>query len=341
MPVAPSTAHSRGSNSAAQHNSRSRCRRSARTNNSPTSRSSPSIATAVCEPLCGIDPNDEHVSSSPRKWNTAAGTPDAGMPFLFRATPQHGNRRMASSLGSQPESGRALSRPPAGTLDATKPPQRVTPTQPSGQHAVRLMQVSRLQAEDVSLVATIDRSEHVDVQYCVIDGELQQIPAAITEVAAWDPTGSGPHSVTAKIAFCESVVARGGILLGAFDGGEQQVSRSSTRRLSRYSLGWRSSTSLGPTAEEVRRRLSGTLPPTSPWRTAQSRSTSLRHRQNPRLASISDKVVAWRIRSPGSVRRGAGRHSSRSITEVIAERRAPICAPRKPSTFWRYANPTT
>ena len=79
------------------------------------------------------------------------------------------------------------------------------------------MQVSRLQAEDVSLVATIDRSEHVEVEYCVIDGELQQSPAAITEVAAWDPTGSGPFSVTAKIAFCESVVARGGILLGAFD----------------------------------------------------------------------------------------------------------------------------
>ena len=74
-----------------------------------------------------------------------------------------------------------------------------------------------MQAEDVSLVATIDRSEHVEVEYRVIDGELQQIPAAITEVAAWDPTGSGPFSVTAKIAFCESVVARGGILLGAFD----------------------------------------------------------------------------------------------------------------------------
>ena len=80
------------------------------------------------------------------------------------------------------------------------------------------MQVSRLPAEDVSLVATIDRSEHVDLQYCVIDGELQQVPAMITEVPAWDPTGSGPHSVTAHVAFCESVVARGGILLGAFDG---------------------------------------------------------------------------------------------------------------------------
>jgi hypothetical protein len=28
-----------------------------------------------------------------QKWVAAAGTPDAGMPFLFRATPQHGNRR--------------------------------------------------------------------------------------------------------------------------------------------------------------------------------------------------------------------------------------------------------
>jgi ribosomal protein S18 acetylase RimI-like enzyme len=80
------------------------------------------------------------------------------------------------------------------------------------------MQVRRLPAEDVSLVATIDRSEHVDIEYRVVDGALQPIPATMTEVPAWDPTGSGAHSVTAKIAFCESVVARGGILLGAFDG---------------------------------------------------------------------------------------------------------------------------
>ena len=80
------------------------------------------------------------------------------------------------------------------------------------------MQVRRLQAEDVSLVATIDRSEHVDVQYRVIHGELREFPAAITEVASWDPIGSGPHSVAAEIAFCSSVVAGGGILLGAFDG---------------------------------------------------------------------------------------------------------------------------
>jgi GNAT superfamily N-acetyltransferase len=82
----------------------------------------------------------------------------------------------------------------------------------------RLVQIRRLPATAVSLVAAIDRSEHVDVQYQVIDGALQPIPATITEIPAWDPDGSGAHSVTAEIAFCESVVARGGILLGAFDG---------------------------------------------------------------------------------------------------------------------------
>lgn len=79
------------------------------------------------------------------------------------------------------------------------------------------MRVSRLQAEDVSRVASIERSEHVDVQYRVIHGELREFPAVITEIAAWDPTGSGPHSIAAEIAFCSSVVARGGVLLGAFD----------------------------------------------------------------------------------------------------------------------------
>src|SRR3954451_14243653 len=84
----------------------------------------------------GIDPNNEHEASSHRSGNTAAGTPDVGMPFLFRATPQHGNRRTASSFRSQPESGRAFLRPTAGTLDATNQPQRVTGTQPSGQSRV-------------------------------------------------------------------------------------------------------------------------------------------------------------------------------------------------------------
>ena len=51
--------------------------------------------------------------------------------------PRHstGTGEIDSSLGSQPEGGRAFSRPSAGTLDATKTPQRVTRTQPSGHYA--------------------------------------------------------------------------------------------------------------------------------------------------------------------------------------------------------------
>src|SRR4051794_10205290 len=79
------------------------------------------------------------------------------------------------------------------------------------------MRVRRLQAEDVLRVASIDRTEHVDVQYRVMHGELCAFAASITEIAAWDRTGSHPHSVAAEIAFCSSVIARGGILLGAFD----------------------------------------------------------------------------------------------------------------------------
>ena len=82
---------------------------------------------------------------------------------------------------------------------------------------MRPMRVTRLHAEDVGLVATIDRSEHVDVQYVVSGDELRQVPAQMTEVPSWDASGSGPHSVSAVVAFCESVVARGGIVLGALN----------------------------------------------------------------------------------------------------------------------------
>jgi ribosomal protein S18 acetylase RimI-like enzyme len=79
------------------------------------------------------------------------------------------------------------------------------------------MRVRQLELDDLPLVAAIDRSEQIEVQYHVRGGELQQAPAPGTEVPPWDPTGSGPHSVSAKIEFCGSVVARGGMLFGAFD----------------------------------------------------------------------------------------------------------------------------
>jgi predicted N-acetyltransferase YhbS len=79
------------------------------------------------------------------------------------------------------------------------------------------LEVRQLSAEDVSLIATIDRSEHVDVEYRVVDGQLTELTAATPEVPGWDPTGSGPHSVAGQIEFCSARIAAGAILLGAFD----------------------------------------------------------------------------------------------------------------------------
>ena len=79
------------------------------------------------------------------------------------------------------------------------------------------MRVRTLGADDVSLIASIDRSEHVDVEYAVVGGRLVERPVTVAEVPRWDTNGSGPHSVGAQIAFCTSVLADGAVLLGAFD----------------------------------------------------------------------------------------------------------------------------
>jgi GNAT superfamily N-acetyltransferase len=80
-----------------------------------------------------------------------------------------------------------------------------------------VLRVRTLPADEVSLVGTIDRSEHVDVHYAVIDGQLTEQPVPMSDIPPWDPAGSGPHSVRQKIEFCASAVAGGGVLLGAFD----------------------------------------------------------------------------------------------------------------------------
>ncbi len=82
------------------------------------------------------------------------------------------------------------------------------------------MQVKRLLAADVSLIAMIDRSEHVDVQYGVVDGRLTEQTVAMAEIPNWEPTGSGPHSVAAMVDFCAPLIAGGAILLGTFDEGQ-------------------------------------------------------------------------------------------------------------------------
>jgi hypothetical protein len=80
------------------------------------------------------------------------------------------------------------------------------------------MHVRQLAIDDVGLVATIDRSEHVDAEYRVVDGQLVQHPVTMAEIPTWDPRGSGPHSVAHEIDFCTSLIAGGGTMFGAFDG---------------------------------------------------------------------------------------------------------------------------
>jgi len=78
------------------------------------------------------------------------------------------------------------------------------------------MRVRSLKADDLALIAAIDRSEHVDVQYAVIDGQLTEQPVTISEIPRWDATGSGEHSVAGHIDFCAPLLAGGAVLLGAF-----------------------------------------------------------------------------------------------------------------------------
>jgi GNAT superfamily N-acetyltransferase len=78
--------------------------------------------------------------------------------------------------------------------------------------------VRRLGPGDVSLVAELDRSEHVDVQYAVVNGRLTEQPVVMADIPSWDPAGSGPHSVAALVDFCAPLIAGGADLLGAFDG---------------------------------------------------------------------------------------------------------------------------
>jgi Acetyltransferase (GNAT) family len=79
-------------------------------------------------------------------------------------------------------------------------------------------EVQRLGFDDVGLIARIDRSEHVDVEYAVVDGHLIERSVSMADIPPWDPVGVGPHSVAAKVAFCAPLVAGGAALFGAFEG---------------------------------------------------------------------------------------------------------------------------
>ncbi len=80
--------------------------------------------------------------------------------------------------------------------------------------------IRRLDSTDVSLIAQIDRSEHIEVEYTVVNGRLAERTVSYPNVPNWDPVGTGPFSVAAHIASCEPLVAAGADLLGAFRDGD-------------------------------------------------------------------------------------------------------------------------
>lgn len=78
-----------------------------------------------------------------------------------------------------------------------------------------MMRIRHLDASDVSLIARIDRSEHVDVQYAVRGGQLVEAPVLMEDIPTWSDDG-GEHSITKMLEFCTPIVEGGASLLGAF-----------------------------------------------------------------------------------------------------------------------------
>jgi len=69
------------------------------------------------------------------------------------------------------------------------------------------------------VVGAIDRSEHVDGEYAVVEGRLVERPVTMSDIPPLDPVGDGFHSVAARVQFCASVVdEHAGVVLGAFNG---------------------------------------------------------------------------------------------------------------------------
>src|SRR3954452_1100045 len=79
------------------------------------------------------------------------------------------------------------------------------------------MEVRALSIDDVAVVATIDRSEHVDYQFEVVAGTLERRPPVRSDVPAWATVGTGPHTLAHMVEFCRERIVAGGRLLGAYD----------------------------------------------------------------------------------------------------------------------------
>jgi GNAT superfamily N-acetyltransferase len=81
---------------------------------------------------------------------------------------------------------------------------------------VGVVSVRRLGLADVDLVSSLDRSEHVEVEYRVEAGQLGERPVTVVDIPPWDAEGEDPFSVAHYRQVCTEHVENGAVLFGAF-----------------------------------------------------------------------------------------------------------------------------
>lgn len=77
------------------------------------------------------------------------------------------------------------------------------------------IEVRVLPADFVDVIASIDRSEHVDTMWSVDDGVLSSENVAI-DVPRWDLQSASSHSVPALVEDLRPLLDRGAVLLAAY-----------------------------------------------------------------------------------------------------------------------------
>jgi hypothetical protein len=104
------------------------------------------------------------------------------------------------------------------------------------------MEIRRLTIDDVGVVAAIDRSERVDREYEVVEGELRERPVTMVEIPPWTSSGTGPHTVASKIDFCHGLLLRMASCWPRLKASRCLALPSWSPRSNRHSPGWRSCT---------------------------------------------------------------------------------------------------
>jgi ribosomal protein S18 acetylase RimI-like enzyme len=80
------------------------------------------------------------------------------------------------------------------------------------------LEFRRLLPQEIGRIREIDRSERVTVGYRVVQGELEA-SAVHWDVPSFRTEGSGEHTISAQVRFCEKHLEAGALALGAFRAG--------------------------------------------------------------------------------------------------------------------------